>query len=259
MRSRFVLACAALAMVGALSVSPRARSQDASEAPPPPSVLFVPASDPAGPVAREIARRVQRFPNLRAAVPLGQWRLDARARWSIRPEHECHEALRAQGIDFLAIRTRQTPIPSPVQVRGPIGGVTYRKMRHRAPFVVSCELAARLANLSRLLARHGVETVDVLSSWRTEPQTSFHTMGLAIDIHGLHADGRSLVVERDYAGDRARPTCPASEEADELHRIACELGASGQFSTVITPSYNEGHRDHFHLDVRPDDPRVFVR
>lgn len=259
MRSRMALACAALASMGALSLPPRARSQDASALPPPPDELAVPASDPAGPVAREIVRRVQSFPNLRAAAPLGQWRLDARARWSIRPEHQCHEALRAQGIDFVPLRTRQTPIPSPVHVRGPIGGVTYRKMRHQAPFVVSCELASRLANLSRLLARHGVHTVDVLSSWRTEPRTSFHTMGLAIDVHGLHAGDGELVVERDYAIDPARPTCPAPSGADELHRIACELSASGQFSTVITPSYNEGHRDHFHLDVRPDDPRVFVR
>jgi hypothetical protein len=259
MRSRSLIACAALAVVGTLWAHPRARSQDASALPPPPAHLAVPESDPAGPVAREIARRVPGFPNLRATVPLGRWRVDARARWSIRPERECHAALRSQGIDFVAIRTRQTPIPSPVHVRGPIGGVTYRKMRHHAPFVVSCELASRLVNLSRLLARHGVHTVDVLSSWRTEPRTSFHTMGLAIDVHGLHTGDRELVVERDYAIDASRPTCPAPDGADELHRIACELGASGQFSTVITPSYNEGHRDHFHLDVRPDDPRVFVR
>jgi hypothetical protein len=28
---------------------------------------------------------------------------------------------------------------------------------------------------------------------------------------------------------------------------------------VITPDYSEGHRDHFHVDVRPEDPRLFVR
>jgi hypothetical protein len=41
--------------------------------------------------------------------------------------------------------------------------------------------------------------------------------------------------------------------------IACEIGASKRFSSVLTPNYNEGHRNHFHLDVRPNDPRVFVR
>jgi hypothetical protein len=44
-----------------------------------------------------------------------------------------------------------------------------------------------------------------------------------------------------------------------LQRIACDLAQSRHVSTVLTPNYNAGHRDHFHVDVRPDDPRVFVR
>ena len=41
--------------------------------------------------------------------------------------------------------------------------------------------------------------------------------------------------------------------------MACALFESGVLSSVLTPNYNAGHRDHFHLDIRPDDPRSFIR
>ena len=36
-------------------------------------------------------------------------------------------------------------------------------------------------------------------------------------------------------------------------------GARSPLSTVLTPAYSAGHRDHFHIDIRPDDARTFVR
>ena len=41
--------------------------------------------------------------------------------------------------------------------------------------------------------------------------------------------------------------------ARALFEIACALADTHRFSTVITPNYDEGHRNHFHLDARPDD------
>nr|MDQ3035207.1 extensin family protein [Myxococcota bacterium] len=61
------------------------------------------------------------------------------------------------------------------------------------------------------------------------------------------------------------PTCAgepppgATTAAAALRAIACDLAASGVLSTVITPAYSAGHRDHLHVDARPDDPRLFVR
>ena len=69
--------------------------------------------------------------------------------------------------------------------------------------------------------------------------------------------------DRDPEGD-PDPTCaePAAKTSDKhkrLHAIACDLAESHRFSSVLTPNYNAGHRDHFHIDIRPDDPRLFVR
>ena len=52
---------------------------------------------------------------------------------------------------------------------------------------------------------------------------------------------------------------PRQREGKTLLAIACDLAKSQLFSSVLTPNYNAGHRDHFHLDLRPDDPRFFLR
>ncbi|MEZ4252824.1 MAG: extensin family protein [Polyangiales bacterium] len=59
-----------------------------------------------------------------------------------------------------------------------------------------------------------------------------------------------------------RETCvgaaPREARARALRTMACEMADTGR-SSVLTPNYNEGHRDHFHVDIRPDDPRLFLR
>jgi hypothetical protein len=72
-----------------------------------------------------------------------------------------------------------------------------------------------------------------------------------------------LNVKTDFEITHHVQTCsapaPKSEKARALLDIACRLGQSGKFSSVLTPNYNAGHRDHFHIDIRPDDPRTFLR
>ena len=200
-----------------------------------------PAEDEALVTARAIAAHVRGLPNLRARHPLGAWTERESARWSIRASGVCMDDLRAQGIAFTplpAARGRGVPIPTPVRIDGPIGGVLYRKRREGAPLVVACELAARLGPLSRILAAHGVTEAEVLSPFRLVPETRFRTMGLALDLHTFRRGASDWVVE--------------------LRALVCELGASGSFSTVLTPEYDADHFDHLHVDLRPDDVRVFV-
>jgi hypothetical protein len=78
-------------------------------------------------------------------------------------------------------------------------------------------------------------------------------------------DGTVLDVEHDYPMHPDHPTCdgieptPATDPGRALEALACDLAERAGLSTVITPDYSEGHRDHFHVDVRPEDPRLFVR
>ncbi|MDB4986054.1 MAG: hypothetical protein JWN04_1232, partial [Myxococcaceae bacterium] len=159
-------------------------------------------------------------------------------------------------------RPLTTPVPAPVVLHGPVGGVAFRAVQSDREVELSCELATRLPALAAILRKHGVRAVHVNSSYREQPRVSFHTFGLALDIASFETKAGPLVVATDFEATPEVPTCdakPVSERGRALLALACELSQSGLFSSVLTPNYNAGHRDHFHLDVRPDDARLFLR
>lgn len=231
--------------------------------PPIPERFLAPETDPAGRVARLIAQRVHGFFNYRAYIPGATWTVDPGAVWSIRPEQECLQAMRQQGIEVhLHKAPVRMPIATPVQIKGPIAGVNFRH-GHAGPLVVSCELATRLPVLAKVVSKQGVRTVIVASAFRDKPQTSFHTMGLGLDLSQFITDDGPLSIWGDFMKTPTSPTCDAppakSPKANALRAIACDLAKTHVYSSVLTPNYNEGHRDHYHIDIRPDDPRFFVR
>jgi len=154
-------------------------------------------------------------------------------------------------------------VAAPVELLGPIEGVWLRSMHPERPLVIACELAARLPALMRVLKERGVLGVDILSAYRDHPRTSFHTMGLGLDLARFWTRTGWLSVNDDYAPTPNQGTCegaaPTSAKARRLRAIACAISRSNLFSSVLTPNYNEGHHDHFHIDARPNDPRLFLR
>lgn len=145
---------------------------------------------------------------------------------------------------------------------GPVAGVSFRPVQRDRAVELSCEMATRLPPLAALLKKHGVRTVHVNSTYRDQPRVSFHTFGLALDISGFETATGPLVVATDFEATPDVPTCaakPSSERGRALLALVCELADSGMFSSVLTPNYNAGHRDHIHLDIRPDDTRLFLR
>jgi hypothetical protein len=218
-------------------------------------------------VAEEIERRVHTFHNFRGDVPYGVFSEDPARVFAIRTNDACLEELTSLGIAHEAFHTDRSPIPTPVRLEGTIGGVTFRKLREDAPFIVACELAARLPRIARVLRDHHINAVDVMSSWRLTPRTSFHTMGLALDLNTfIRDDGSTLDVLRNYPMRADAPTCEGIDASSRpeaagaaLVVLACDLAARAGLHTVITPNYSEGHRNHFHIDIRPNDARLFVR
>ena len=74
---------------------------------------------------------------------------------------------------------------------------------------------------------------------RDEGAWSEHARANAVDIAGfLLADGTTVNVARDWGGDDAD-----GKFLEEVRDGACDL-----FATVLSPEYNEAHRDHFHFD-----------
>ncbi len=231
--------------------------------PAPPGRYGVRSSDPAGRAARAIWARVPTFHNYRAETAGANWRVDRRADWSIRAQEECYSALREAGVPFRPALQPSRIVPSPVELLGPIEGVWWRMTHEERPFLTSCEMALRLPELMRVLKEHGVHGVEILSSYRNHPTTSFHTMGLALDLNRFWTDEGWLSVYSHYEATPMQETCTGPARGDRraraLRAIACDLVATRLLSSVLTPNYNEGHRDHFHIDARPNDPRIFLR
>lgn len=266
--------------------------------------------------AREILQRVPTFANFRATIPHATWTVHPAYEWRVRRARQCLADLRAQGVRAkrLELDPERVPgepgqpatvvvkvkavaneapgpdeaedeaavfkaVPVPVLVHGEVGGVRFTPGAG-ASILISCELAARLRVIAEVVARHGVDQVVIASAHRRQPFSSFHTMGLGLDIGRFHVReplpgphgelSPWLTVLTDFYATPDRETCDPellgpgrpygrNERGRTLLRIACDLHATGAFSSVLTPNYNPGHRDHFHLDIRPDDPRVFLR
>jgi hypothetical protein len=69
---------------------------------------------------------------------------------------------------------------------------------------------------------------------------SEHSTADAVDVIGFQlANGESVSVLRDWPA--------AGAKSRFLHDV--REGACRVFSTVLSPDYNEAHRDHLHLDV----------
>jgi hypothetical protein len=120
--------------------------------------------------------------------------------------------------------------------------------------VTSCPVAAALgvwerqiqADAQRLLGT-GVRRFVHAGSYscrrlynRPEGAFSEHATADAVDILGFElTDGRRLSILRDW---NATP-------ADAAFLRAARDRACSVFSTVLSPDYNEAHRDHLHLDT----------
>lgn len=83
----------------------------------------------------------------------------------------------------------------------------------------------------------------IYNSDRPDDRPSEHARANALDVAGVTLeDGRHVSIADDWAGD--------GPEADTRARFLKRLrdGACRVFSTVLSPDYNEAHRDHLHLD-----------
>src|SRR5690606_19638581 len=107
-------------------------------------------------------------------------------------------ALRAHGVPYVSSLPHSTPVPSPVELVGPVGGVWFRMLHDDRPLTLSCELATRLPALAKILRKYGIEGVDVISSYRDQPFSSFHTLGLALDLSRFFTGTEWLSVEEHF-------------------------------------------------------------
>ncbi len=162
----------------------------------------------------------------------------------------CGQTLERRGVEFRYLRDEDKPgqceIVNAVQLLDfgvPVSGLgpmTCRIADGFTAWVMSdVEDAARRhigANVVRIESFGTYSCRNIAGSGRI----SEHALANAVDIAAFRfSDGQRISVLNDWNGSRAHRAF--------LRDVAD--GACKRFGTVLTPDYNEAHRDHLHLDM----------
>jgi hypothetical protein len=156
-------------------------------------------------------------------------------------------------------------IPTPLRFEE-IHGVTIRPHGGRPTEhdLADCTLVAALSRWAGTLRADGIRTLEHMSIYRhrarvrTTGRPSGHATGMAIDVsHFGFEDGTTFSVEDDWANAAhgASPCESLDGESDHqlrVRRVVCAASTSGLFQVVLTPHHDGAHRNHVHLEVRPD-------
>ena len=173
----------------------------------------------------------------------------------------CMAALRDAGVTVE--RAEDTDDGGFCQIRGAVR-ITGGDVTPLSPSVVmTCPLAVRYVLWDRQVLRPAARDVlgsevarvnnvgtyscrRIYGSQVTSDRPSEHARANALDVAGLTLeDGRRVTVLGDWDGSG-----PAGVEGSVFLRRLRD-GACRVFSTVLTPDYNDAHRDHFHFDGAP--------
>jgi hypothetical protein len=177
----------------------------------------------------------------------------------------CEDALRKRAVPFA--RGEDTiGVRAPVRLTGPLHGVAIHYFLPVADHakshaeLIDCRLALSLDDFAASLEQRGIVEVVHLSAYRSKKEGGCtakyageqHCAALALDVASFtKKDGTKLVVERDFQGKVGLLTC-TEPPRNELWEIAC-ASAGRQFQVVLTPNWNDEHRNHLHLELTVHD------
>lgn len=207
------------------------------------------------------------FRNPRRDAPLGPPDSPA-IRYGSLDSATCLRELRSRGVSFRE-ESHAPGVSIPVRLVGPLGGVLYRtdlgdRERKTTPWeIYDCRLVLSLADFSRILSKHGITEVRIFSAYRPPPKNAAdqgskrHQAALAVDVRTLKKEsGGELSVLDDFEQKLGSYPCseasePSDPAAKELKAIACAAAREHLFNSILTPNFDERHRNHFHLEVTP--------
>ena len=199
--------------------------------------------------------------------------LVARAELARMEPDACKALLREHDVAFEEIPAADAPgVRGPIRLSGPIGGITVahsgRSERHE---IMDCRLGVALLGWAPALRAAGFDRVEHASIYRpgarvrSTGQLSGHDGAVAIDaFFFIRPDGTRLEVERDWEDKTiGGAVCPPREGEPEaqhvLRTLVCDAIAADLFQVVVTPHGDRRHRNHVHLEIRPDVDWTHVR
>lgn len=204
----------------------------------------------------------------------------------------CQAQLVELGIGFKTATARG--VVDAVRLTGPINGVLFASGTATTVMgdPVACEFAKTLHQFAGLVKAKGFVRVGTLGSYcyrcccawsstnfcrgLTDPEPSCgssgysnHSWGRAVDVRYLYkADGTRYDINdpTHFVKYTSTDTCvrgladqKAGSISQQLYQLACDATKNKIFGTVLTPNYNDAHRNHFHMDIgEKGTPSTFV-
>jgi hypothetical protein len=197
------------------------------------------------------------------------------SRYARLTREEALAELRRRGIAF-AEEASAPGVVAPIRLSGPLHGVLIHSSLPRdqwktTPFeILDARLALALDDFAAVLANHDVTEVIHFTMYRpnddvqegkegTKDIRTRHPGGMAIDVGGLRKrTGAILAVESHWPSGIGEKTCGPlarrlpGRRGRELKSIVCEAKDLRIFHAILTPHFNRAHRDHVHLEIKPD-------
>lgn len=180
-------------------------------------------------------------------------------------EAACYAGLRKAGVAFQTVpKSKASGVDWPIKLEGPVGGIDIHGGNPKAKTnYLDCRLAQTLLAWVPELQRAGVVGLQHYSMFREGARVagtgkvSAHAHGTAIDVAQFELrDGSEVSVLDDWT-NRGRGENPCqnratdSQAAHMMRKLVCEASEDNLFQTVITPHYNDAHRNHVHLEIDP--------
>lgn len=178
-------------------------------------------------------------------------------------EDACYAALSAAGVTFQRVAKSGAPgVAWPIKLTSAIGGVVIRGGKKNAPTnYLDCRLAQALLAWAPSLRAQGVIALEHLSAYRRQAvvagtgKQSGHALGWAIDVARFEMrDGRKLSVLNDW-NNRTRGADPCQQQSTDseaghiIRTLVCDASEQQLFQMVLTPHYNDAHKNHVHMEI----------
>jgi hypothetical protein len=180
---------------------------------------------------------------------------------------DCHAELMALGVNFepSSVSDRSPSshpdltchVEAPVRILSPLHGVelAYYDGRITPRVTAACAMAKALSATVLDVKAFGVNRLLHIGTYNCRVisgtnRLSRHSMGDAIDIYGFEfVDGSRATLVDDWEHDTSSPQTMA---AQFLYNAAYRWHDAKLWKVILTPNYNVGHDNHFHIDLTPN-------
>ncbi|MEC8025138.1 MAG: extensin family protein [Myxococcota bacterium] len=192
--------------------------------------------------------------------------------WAAIPLSNCEAALaQAQLEDYVRLNRGQIKrlrlsghkdmychVPQAVRYRTGPGSIRYSSY-----LLLSCRMAAAVAQFEILAQQTAkdvfgnnarITDIRMLGAYRcrrlrdAKHRQSEHSFGNALDVHSFHVSDFGLVDVKTHWGPQSTRKGQAAHTF--LHALIHRLRRAHVFTTLLTPDFNEAHKNHFHFDCR---------